>query len=464
MKKPKRRRLPWFPRPAKKKRIYKRKPRVNFSRVDKQLFTRVDDAFVKYDDGHTETSTYTADQYFDWFKQRSYGDNTPGYREQIKLGKNATTSANNYDHEAARGGNWYWQLTGRFEHPSPAVAQTRRLTYRGRYMPAVSAANSFIPSDMDNESIARFIAKARKKQTSILSGEVIHDWAKTCASFVRVRQIFLRVLRKHTLDTVRLREQLLGGRYGRRHTKKQATKKLAENWLEFNYGIKPTISDLEDSAFACWRIYDRVVNRPESAYAVGKAQRRVTSETSVSVPMQNAFALTWASITVKQQITTDLEVALYGGIRLRTSDQTDSSNGIFTGAKLALDEFGLNMSSFVPTLWELIPYSFVVDYFTNVGQVIDCLCFPRSDVLWVNRRIRNQVHTVNTPIPELTTPGNWKIVANTFFADPWETNTKFVSRNIYLGSLVPSFRLHLPFRDTDWLNMLALIAQAASSR
>jgi hypothetical protein len=37
----------------------------------------------------------------------------------------------------------------------------------------------------------------------------------------------------------------------------------------------------------------------------------------------------------------------------------------------AVDHFGLNLPDLVPAAWELVPWSWVVDYFTTVGAYLD---------------------------------------------------------------------------------------------
>jgi hypothetical protein len=45
---------------------------------------------------------------------------------------------------------------------------------------------------------------------------------------------------------------------------------------------------------------------------------------------------------------------------------------------------GFDLRSFVPTVWELVPYSFIVDYFSNVGDCLMALGVDTSGVtgLW----------------------------------------------------------------------------------
>jgi hypothetical protein len=43
---------------------------------------------------------------------------------------------------------------------------------------------------------------------------------------------------------------------------------------------------------------------------------------------------------------------------------------------------GFSWESFVPTVWELVPYSFILDYFTNIGDVLSAGLLVQSHLAW----------------------------------------------------------------------------------
>ena len=52
------------------------------------------------------------------------------------------------------------------------------------------------------------------------------------------------------------------------------------------------------------------------------------------------------------------------------------------------DVLGLKLRDIVPTIWNLIPYSFLVDYFVNIGQIASSVAVPWSGVKWCNKTSR----------------------------------------------------------------------------
>jgi hypothetical protein len=47
--------------------------------------------------------------------------------------------------------------------------------------------------------------------------------------------------------------------------------------------------------------------------------------------------------------------------------------------------FGLTMDNWIPSIWELIPWSFAIDYFTGMGDFISSICFPWQNFRYIGR-------------------------------------------------------------------------------
>jgi len=54
-----------------------------------------------------------------------------------------------------------------------------------------------------------------------------------------------------------------------------------------------------------------------------------------------------------------------------------------------MDRYGFgSWREALPVVWELIPYSFLVDYFSNIGQIIDSYSTQLGGVMWINGTVR----------------------------------------------------------------------------
>lgn len=131
----------------------------------------------------------------------------------------------------------------------------------------------------------------------------------------------------------------------------------ADVWLEYRYGWKPLIMDAANIVLTAEKIRQKVGSRRLVARA-GKS----SSKSGVG---------SWPA--------TQMGVLASSG-QYRQSEKIRYSAGVLyeqfsrsTSEQLS-DDLGLSSRNIAPTLWESIPYSFVVDWFTNVGSWIQAVC------------------------------------------------------------------------------------------
>lgn len=229
-------------------------------------------------------------------------------------------------------------------------------------------------------------------------------------------------------------------------TPKQRTKLLLENasneWLEFQLGWAPLLSDIDSAAETLANYYaGDVSDRWKPVRAVG-IDKQVISDQPAPYPTA--------------------VYPCYFATRLRTSTTVSVryiacvDHGLVS--QLNNQRVGFAPTNWLPAIWELIPYSFVIDYFTNVGSIIDAACLQTSSVRWVIRTVRREskreFYNWTPRYGDLGAQGHYPL--GNIPGKSVQTVTS-VERAPYEGSLVPNLDIHLPNNAKQVANIFGLL-------
>lgn len=231
---------------------------------------------------------------------------------------------------------------------------------------------------------------------------------------------------------------------------KEYQARLADIWLAYTFGAKPLASDLNDYAKALralgsGRNFD--VKR-----IIGTAQDKTTEGPFVST-VGFTGAANYCEATA--DVIYSSQVTIRGAIKIAVND----------GGELpVMMRFGLSKLDIVPAIWEGIPWSFLVDYFTNTGEVLDALMLRFVDFTWLNQTVRNSSDVIGSawrcdPVHEGGTVNAIVKGGETHFS------TKSVTRGVRSNDFGGSFYFKVPGQESlKWLNIQALISSIGASR
>lgn len=128
---------------------------------------------------------------------------------------------------------------------------------------------------------------------------------------------------------------------------------ISSNWLAYRMGVRPIVSETQDAARAVAATY--LDNKPTRRTARGFA--------SDSKSYSETFSFRIAPFDVKRDETSSRDVMVRSGVLYQINRY---------GTKPGY-EFGLDNQRIPRNLWEILPFSWAVDYFANVGSYIGAL-------------------------------------------------------------------------------------------
>jgi len=385
-----------------------------------------------------------------------HSEKNPDWRRDIAQGRSATTTflANEIEIDFTHG---YVEARRLCTFGSPATQRWASEKISGYVndgfsdVTLPSVAPEIIDLDADARARQDFIRRARNAQGAFRGSTFLAELADTLRT-IRRPAAGLRSSVDEYSSVARRRIHKAIGRDPRgvraqdlsKRQSRAANRALSDSWLEAQFGWLPLISDIGEAVEG----YNRFSKR--------QLLERIGSDaTNVSDPVHTFHGSTSRCMNFRTEVLTSSEylVRYYGAVKCNMRSFPESW----------CEEAGFRVRDFVPALWEWIPYSFLVDYFTNIGEMIEAASFPRSDLAWaartfVNVNIRDGSRMTGTKISSNPYPSNGYTEVLSFYPSAIKIRRKFVSRTNYTGSFVPSLQLEIPgFRNYKrWLNIAAL--------
>lgn len=307
---------------------------------------------------------------------------------------------------------------------------------------------------LENQALMHFISKANAVQRQFQAGVFLGELRETIHQIRHPAQSIRNHLSDY-LSTVKKRGRTVlrsNGRYvspnshssRSRGIRGSMNQMVSDSWLEFNFGVMPLVNDVHDAAVALARYnYDSFPSKVVRGAANAKTESVHTTTASASA----------GTAVTKYRRRFTASVKIYGAVAVQSQ----------VGAAHLASLTGFTFRDIVPTLWELIPYSFVADYFSNIGAIVEAGCFNTSTVAWANigrylSSSSEQIDQQLTPVPSPN--GSYIRERLTFTPSGPFAFTEFQKvRQVYTGGYMPSLAFTIPGMKQSF-NLAALFGQS----
>jgi hypothetical protein len=241
-------------------------------------------------------------------------------------------------------------------------------------------------------------------------------------------------------------------------SRQSKAKVLADTYLEWTFGWQPLLLDTQEGAVALARLATRDALERQQFRGYDSDFKSLPStfgndyRVGYDLASQVSFDREWRQSVLAECI-------IYGRFQTRLQD---SSYAKSTSLRLA-ELCGFTFADFLPTAWEAMPWSFLVDYFANVGDVIEAFSNNIGEIAWAA-----EVHITESKedfISVLNQAKTASLQGGLFYGvSGQQTHAKSTRKTIERATgaqldLSVSLRLSLP-EGLQWLNIGALAVGA----
>jgi hypothetical protein len=311
------------------------------------------------------------------------GQNVPHWRASIKAGSSASSPYTRDDYSLElKVGTASWAA-----HDNPALPTMKVTQYSGSFKGMVLNPSSAITHLTTSLAVAEAAAlkqlynKVAQERAQFQGMEFLGELGDTIRMFRNPFRAIATLTHGHITRLVKSQRGLRGTVQQRKESYYEIVR---STYLEYVFGLRPLISDVKAIAetIARWNLEAQGIKQSRTKL-VGRGE---DVKTSTSVNTGGAAANAGFNVyryNTHYKTTTTRRVQYVCGYASSESAPAGSVNRL-----LELSDF--NLAAFVPTIYEVMPWSWLIDYVSNVGDIIEAGCTVTSGISWISKTVLEQ--------------------------------------------------------------------------
>lgn len=364
------------------------------------------------------------------------GSDMPDWKHRIAAGLNATTAAvgSKIEFNPGRG-----RIEIEFEDTLVGNVKQRTLQLRtgailGTDTPfPTESVGDYNVTATDIQARLSFLNQYRQQRTAFQAGTFFGEIAET----LRMLKSPAKALREGInsyFSTAKKRASRV-----KPHRRNAVVR---ETYLEYVYGWRPLMNDIQDA-------YNLLKGGPES-FRQEISRTADTQVVCVDDEVSGGPPDGLAPPVFRRRRSGHVSVRYKGAVNAATEKVPSG-----------LEFVGLGLTNFLPTVWNLIPYSFLVDYFSNIGKVIDAASLGTVSLAWGCTTVRQSIkHELDFLRLQYTVPPGRRIISTSVSLSGYRGFKLQFSRAPIseIGVGINDIRFRIPGVDEPfkWLNIGAL--------
>lgn len=308
-------------------------------------------------------------------------------------------------------------------------------------------------------ALSKLYKKLEEEVSQMNAPAVIGEFGDVLRQFGAPFEAITGALDKH-LNRLQYEKRRLSGPIAWRRAKMLQI--AASTWLETSFGLLPLISDTRSAAEAFARLQYEVTDLPSLRKRM--RTRAETSATSVAAAYPWTFGYYQFVLSQKTETLARAQyvIGLDGEVRAE-----------FGSNERLLQLLGFDHRNFTVAAWEVIPWSWFLDYWANIQQILQAGATGTSRVKWIvlTETLKTTV-TRRSKLVSVQPPANQKLISRRTTLIPGSgtdktclpNEVKFVrttlNRTLPATLGVPPLYFKTPFEDLKKMTNMAAVLLA----
>lgn len=306
------------------------------------------------------------------------GTKVDNWKEKIRKGENATSDYSLTGVRVILGKPY--ELTARFKQFPPDGAGDQAIRIYGypsiEKIEVVNDHLSVNTSEAEAMALSKTYKKVQSEWQHMNSPAIIAEFLDVIRQFGKPAEALVDLTNRR-LNRLALERRGLKGSTSFKKVKYAEI--VASTWLEYSFGLAPLISDSMAAAetLARWQLEKELPQLRKKMQSRGLSQNATvfTGATGVS-PIAGIPTTMRGSIKKVTKHRVQYTLGLAGEI---TADYGSNDR--------LIQLLGFDHANWVPAIWEAVPWSWLVDYFTNVQQILDASVTNTGRIKWISKAV-----------------------------------------------------------------------------
>lgn len=313
------------------------------------------------------------------------GERMANWREKLRNGSDATTpfQSDRYRFEGLEGGAA--DLVAFI--PGNPGAGTQHHSFKGWGFPPSASLSHLLPDQASAEADALRQAynKVNREQNHLAGASSMAEFGDVLHQFGHPFQAIIDLTNRR-LNRLQLEARGLKGTTVFRKIKWAEI--VASTYLEYAFGLAPLISDAKKAAEAYARFK---LETDENLTRRSKIVARGTSTKGSNTVQYGQAANTWLWGGNTTKTVTETKVQYVIGLSASRTAPFGSNDRL-------IELLGFRPMDFIPAVWEVVPWSWLADYFANVNDILQATATDTAGISWISKTV-TQVTTRENYMP-----------------------------------------------------------------